>query len=98
MWWLYSTFKSQDFRESIETCFGAALNIIDLQGLEPENKGAGTTLLLTFINHASCNMCVRVCVFNLVFCFEVCVHTLGDCATILAVQCMLTWDAHAILM
>ena len=38
-WWLYNTFKSQDFRESIEVCFGAALNIIDLQGVEPENKG-----------------------------------------------------------
>ena len=38
-WWLYHTFKSQDFRESIEVCFGAALNIIDLQGVEPETRG-----------------------------------------------------------
>lgn len=37
-WWLYNTCKSQDFRESIETCFGTALNIIDLQGIEPQSQ------------------------------------------------------------
>lgn len=81
MWWLYSTFKSQDFRESIETCFGAALNIIDLQGLEPENKGAGTTLLLMFINHASCIMqYVCVCVGLILFFVLKFVYTLSGTA------------------